>query len=139
MRLSEAAIPAAAFLFEEANGNPVGEFEVAEMIRHGLSGQDPGRIAEALVKAVADEGGTEAGYRRQAYWALGKRFDPGLIPFFRRQLAVELSLDLNAAYQIMIALDNLNEPVFSGPRSSQSVEEEDRNRSDAETYLSCLF
>jgi len=62
--------------------------------------------------------------------------DRELLPFFREQLGIEMQRDLEATYQIMIALDNLDEPIFSAERNgSYSILDHELNRQDAEFYF----
>ena len=139
MRFPENAISAAAFHFEKSNGSQLSEFEASEIERHGLSEIDPELVAKELRAAVHDNYKTDSTYRQQAYWALGKRFDSALIPFLRERLQLELRRDLIAVYEIMIALDNLEEPVFSNLRDcSVAMHEYELNRKDAEAYLDAL-
>ena len=136
--LPEDAILAAAYLFEQANGRALDEFEIGEIACHGLSGADPALISETLKSAVLDEAKSDPAYRHTAYWALGKRVDRELLSFFRDRLELELLRDLETAYQIMIALHNLDEPVFSKSRTGYGVREHALNRKDAEIYLASL-
>lgn len=135
MRFPKDEILAAAFLFERARGNEMGEHELDEIRRLGLGDSDPDLIAKEMVDSVTREEASDPAYRSSVYWALGKRIDRALVPFFKERLALEMKQDLEAAYQIMIALDHLEEPVFSPARSSYSVIDHDLNRADAEAYL----
>jgi len=135
MSFPKDAILAATFLFERALGNEMGDYELDEIRRWELGDSDPDPIAKEMMSSVLEEGTEDAAYCRSVYWALGKRFDPALVPFFKERLALELKRDVEATYQIMIALDNLGEPVFSPARSSCSVLDHDLNRADAEGYL----
>src|SRR5258708_7500464 len=116
MRFPQEAIAAAAFAFEAARGNELGEFEETKIAKYGLTNVDPDVIARELIPSVRDESKSDSAYRQQAYWALGKKFDASLLPFFTEALRLEVERDLDATYQIMIALDNLGEPVFSAAR-----------------------
>jgi hypothetical protein len=136
MRISIDLFPAIAFLFARANGNKLGEYEQGELEKCGLSKADPDQLAEQLLQAIEDDDSCDATLRGASYSALGKRFDKSLLPFFRRSLRRELARDMHAIYQIMIALDNLNEPIFSEARDGgYSSSEIDLNRTDAEGYL----
>lgn len=136
MRFPGNAIVAAAYLFDKANGNKLTEFEADEIERHGLSEIDPELVARELRSTVCEDYKTNSTYRQHAYWALGKLFDANLIPFFKERLAEELRRDLIAVYQILIALDNLEQPVFSeGRDGSVAMHEYEMNRADAKAYL----
>ena len=135
MRFPEDAIPAAAFIFEMARGVPHGPFEVSEVQKHGLDGIDPELLSRELRHLITAEYKSDSRDRQQAYWALGKKRDSGLIPFFRDQLRLELRRDMIAAYQIMIALQDIDEPTFGSDRSGYSFDDYELNRRDAENYL----
>lgn len=139
MRIPEDAIPAAAFVFERELGRELSEFETSEIARHGLDGISPDLLARELCSLIQMESKGDCRDRQQSYWALGKRHDRALLPFFREQLGLELQRDLFAVYQILIALDNLSEPCFSADRQEQySADDYDLNRRDAEAYLNSL-
>ena len=94
------------------------------------------RWLEADTTGIEDDSSAEGKYRRQAYWALGKRRDKNLISFLRERLRIEMSRDPDATYQILIALDDLQEPVFSERREGHySVLDEELNLDDARAYL----
>ena len=134
MRFSEDAIPAAAFVFERANGKELGPHEIGEIEKHGFETIDPELLVKGLRKELESERNVpDSRYRNSCYWALGKRFDSELLPFFRESMKKELKRDMESTYQIMIALDNLDEEIFS--RESVSITDYDENRMDAERYL----
>ena len=120
MRYGAEDVREAAFLFEETRGKGSVEAD---------------RLARELVASVREDAEDEPGYRGSAYWALGKRCDRELVPFFRERLAVELGRDVQAVYQILIALEDAGEEVFSPARSSRSVLDVEMNRADAVRYL----
>ena len=131
----ESAITAAAYLFERANGDTLDETRLAELKRHGIENIDPDVVARELKFAVDRDHKSDSTYRYQAYWALGKKHDATLIPYFRDWLSLEVRRDLLATYQILIALDNLNESVFSSARDGYSYDEYELNQIDALSYL----
>ena len=67
-----------------------------------------------------------------AVWALGKRFDAGLKPFFIAMLERTYKVNPDAGFQCMIALDNLDEDILP---EGGSVGETERNIRLAESYL----
>jgi hypothetical protein len=69
-----------------------------------------------------------------AVFALGKRYDPGLEGLFLDLLREHVDGDANVLYQAMIALANLDVPVFAG-RDSMSVFDTEINRTLARKYL----
>lgn len=135
MRFPGDAIPAAAFLFESHRGLELGPFEIATLQKHGLETMDPEILARELKHLIADAQQGDRGDRQQAYWALGKKRDPGLLPFFRAQLRHELKRDMLAVYQIMIALEDMDEPAFAPERNDRGIHDYEANRRDAERYL----
>lgn len=136
MKILEDAIAAVAFAFERANGNILGEYEQSEIRHFGLDECEPNDLATGLRAGILDG---DAAYRSQSYWALGKRFDREAIPYFRERLAAELTEEPSIVFQLLIALDNLDEPVFSDARNgSFSSLDDDMNLQDAEAYLRAL-
>lgn len=135
MRIPENAIPAAAFLFESLRGVPLGPYELGEIEACGFYGIDPELVARELRYLITAEYKGDSRDRQQAYWALGKKLDHDLIPFFRDQLRLEVRRDMIAAYQIMIALQDIDEATFDPSRSGYSLDEYELNRQDAERYL----
>ncbi|MEO5711994.1 MAG: hypothetical protein ABIT37_00760 [Luteolibacter sp.] len=140
MRIHHDTIYAAVLIFELANDRVLSEAELEEIERHEFTGIAPSLLQKELIHLICSEDKTDADDRRSAYWALGKRFDASLIPFFRDQLRIEQQRDVDAVYQILIALDNLNEPVFGGDRGgSYSLLDKELNWIDAGRYLSTLL
>ena len=75
-------------------------------------------------------------WRRLAYWALSKRFDKALTVPYQKWLAQALAgSDDQAVYQLMIGLDNLDEPIFDPARTGFASFEVELNRRDASRYL----
>jgi hypothetical protein len=73
--------------------------------------------------------------RGSAYWALGKRYCREDKKRFVAALQREIPRSSSVTYQIMIALENLDEPVFAPGRSGASILEAEQNISDAKRYL----
>lgn len=128
---------ALAYIFEQDNGNEKSEYELEIIANSGLSKLVPKELEKSVTEALNNGiyNGTEE--RISAYWALGKRFNTDLIPFFRTWLKQEIELnDAQAVYQILIALDNLEEPVFNPDRNgSYASFESELNMRDAIEYL----
>ena len=134
MLLTQDYITAAAFLFEQARGYPHDEYETAMIQSQGLDLADPNLIAKELVDAVKSSS-CDVLIRGPVYWALGKRYDETLLEFFRSSLRFESASGTEAAWEVMIALRNLGEPIFDETRSGYGCDEEDMNRADALRYL----
>jgi|GEM_PF-4326175 len=99
-------------------------------------GRSGDTLQNDLVNALNDNAPEDAEARRLAYWALSKRADAALIPSFRNWLSQELKgNDAQAIFQLMIGLDNLEEPIFDVSRSGYASFEEELNRRDASRYL----
>jgi len=138
MRIPESAIPVAAFIFESLKGVSLGTYELGEIDASGIGDVDPELLARELRYLITKEHKGDSRDRQQAYWALGKKQDPDLIPFFREQLRLEVRRDMIAAYQIMIALQDIGETTFHTDRSSYSYDEYELNRLDAQRYIDGL-
>jgi hypothetical protein len=127
---------AIAFLFEKENGNSPGEYEES-VINHSKLKNIPTEQLEAFII----EGLNENAYkiertRTSAYWALSERKNPNLIPHFKVWLQKEIDAKKNtAAFQLMIALEQLGEVIFHADRESKSVDEVELNLRDASQYL----
>lgn len=126
---------ATAFVFERCRGLPLGSYELNEIQEQGLDDVDPELLMRNLTTLVMtfDEGENQE--RSQVYWVLGKKRDRALIPFFRQQLGAELSRDMNAVYQIMIALQDLDAPGLEVSCGGYSSQDEEWNREVAARYL----
>jgi hypothetical protein len=137
MKLTIEQIGAVAYIFERANGNTKTDYENEIIEESGLGNIESNllenRIVEGLNNGIYD--GSEE--RISAYWALGKRFRQELIPTFKKWLQKELEEnDAEAVYQILIALGNMEEPVFNDDRDgSSSSSEKELNLRDAKRYL----
>ncbi len=133
------ALAAAGYRFEQANGNRIQLPEFDEIMRHQLTRTDPDELAESLC-ATLSASEADADYRASACFALGKKFDHRLLAFFRERLEAELEADeIGVTYQIMIALDKLDEEIFAPERDGgSSSNEHDLNRRDAGAYLERL-
>ena len=137
MKLTADQFEALAYIFERENGNEKSDNEKEIISESGLADYN----ADVLEREVID--GLENGFydgstdRISAYWALGKRFNRTLIPIFQKWLRQEYDLnDAPAVYQLLIALGNLEEPVFGSDRDGGSASwETDLNMRDAKLYL----
>lgn len=138
MRIPESSITAAAFLFESLRGATLRSHELGEIRKAGLDDVDPELLARELKSLIASEHKGDSRDRQQAYWALGKKLDHVLIPFYQAQLRLELRRDMFAVYQIMIALQDLDESIFDPHRSGYSCHDYELNRLDAERYLNAV-
>ena len=134
MEIDSPFLTAAAFRFEAARGVRHSDFETEFIADAELTTTPPGDLAQALWGWLATEG-ADSPLRGSAYWALGKRRDPRDVAPLVGALRRELPRDADVAYQILIALEELGEPVFAPERRERSVLDHTENRSDAERYL----
>jgi hypothetical protein len=124
---------AAGSFFERERGVPL-DFHDEEIIRNaGIQFATADELAERLWAAL--EEGLSEDCRSTAYWALGKRCRKEAKGKWVAALKIEVRRSASAVYQIMIALDNIGESVFSPDRSGYSMNEEAQNLADAEQYL----
>jgi len=100
-----------------------------------VEGQELDFLAATIRETLAAEAGLDPIILSAAYFALGKRCDPADVPFLRDRLKVELNRDPQVLFQVMIALENMGEDVFSPERDSYSILDAELNRSDAIRYL----
>ncbi len=129
---------AAAFKFEHERGVALDDHDHALIAWAGFDQVPIVDIVSQLLASI-ETVLRPAGVKCTGYWALGKLYSDELLPFFRQALAVEINDDREAVYQLLIALDNLNEPVFGADRSgSYSSSETDLNLRDAHNYLSLV-
>lgn len=138
------AILQAAYLFEKVRIAPEPEDALRLSANHGWSPE----VAAEPVDLVAQDS-LIASLKRLAatrpddaevgavYWALGKVMDPALREFFVDGLEEHLHRDPGVLFQVLIALDNLGEPVFKR-RQSLSFNDVAENRADGEAYLAGL-
>lgn len=100
-------------------------------------GEQPSAASESLAARIwgALESDLPEELRGSAYWALGKRRRKEDKKRFVAALQHEISRSSSVSYQVMIALDNLDEPVFAYGRSGASILEAEQNLADAERYL----
>ena len=133
-----AALAAAGHRFVQAKGDRIQLAEFDEIMLHQLTRTDPDEISGEICETVRS-GSADPAYRASAYLALGKKGDPELIEFFRIRLAAELEEgEPGAAYQVMVALEELDEAVFAPGRGDANPNESDLNQRDAEAYLAHL-
>lgn len=131
MSFPAAHLEAAAYLFEQSHGNRPSYYELTLIKKAGLSEAPPAEVADAIWRALAGE--PENPYRTTAYWALGKLARSEDKEKFVAALRREAPRDIRVGFQIMIALGNLGEPIFS--RSGVGYNEDELNRQDAIAYL----
>jgi len=128
---------AIAYIFETANGNTPGDYENSVIDASGFKDTPPQELVDDILVSFREGNPGDIEYRLSAYWALAKRFDKNLLPFFREQLEVEIEVEeAPGVFQLLIAIDNLAEPAFGTDRNgSYSGFDSDLNIRDAKAYL----
>ena len=128
---------AIAYIFETANGNTLGDYENRVIDESGFKNTPPQELVDDILSSFREGNPDDIEYRLSAYWALSKRFDKNLLPFFRKQLEVEIEVEeAPGVFQLLIAIDNLAEPAFGTDRNgSFSGFDSDLNIRDAKAYL----
>jgi hypothetical protein len=128
---------AIAYIFETANGNTPGDYENRVIDASGIKDTPPQELVDDILSSFREGNPDDIEYRLSAYWALSKRFDKNLLPFFRKQLEVEIEVEeAPGVFQLLIAIDNLAEPAFGTDRNgSFSGFDSDLNIRDAKAYL----
>lgn len=123
-----------ALIFEQANGNNLGDNDALLVKNSGLDHCQPEELEKLIISTIVD---ADPEYRSKAYWVLGKRFNKNLVHSFNEWLEVELNKkNPDLVYQILIALDNQGLSVFGTDRDgSYSSQEADLNMRDARLYL----
>lgn len=134
MDIDSPFLTAAALRFEAARGVRQSDFEIEIIAEAELTTVRADDLAHTLWSWLTTEG-AESPLRGSAYWALGKRSDTRDLALLVAALRRELPRDADVAYQIMIALENLGEPIFPPTRSERSALDRAENRADAERYL----
>ena len=137
MKFETDQFDAIAYIFETANGNTPGDYETRVIDASGFRDTPPQELVDDILGSFREGDPDDVEYRLSAYWALSKRFDKNLLPFYRKQLEVEIEVEgAPAVFQLLIAIDNLDEPVFGTDRhGSFSDLDSELNIRDAKAYL----
>ena len=137
MKLNQDQFEALTYIFERENGNIKSEYENEIIKESGIGGLDPNALEKIVVDGINNGTYINSSEKISAYWSLGKRYNKNLIPNLRKWLTDEIKLnDLQAVYQILISLGNMDEPVFNSDRKGGSAfYETELNLRDAKDYL----
>lgn len=123
---------AAVFLIEQEHGNVLGEYELNAIKESGLNNLTLGEITRSIKNFINSDLSSKEELFNTAIFALGKKRDPELKAFFIAILKSTIDSNIEAAYQAMIALDNLNEPILT---NSSSITEHELNYKLGKEYL----
>ena len=137
MKLSKRQLEAAGYIFERDRGIVLSDHELNIISTCGVHDLDPAALEKTIAEGLSKSLYEKSSDRCLVYWALGKRFNRALIPTFRKSLENELAAqEPHAVYQLLIALDNLGEPVFDPDRDGSVASHETQlNLRDAGMYL----
>ncbi|RXG14195.1 hypothetical protein DSM03_101312 [Leeuwenhoekiella aestuarii] len=128
----------AAFIFERVNGVVHGDFENDTIAASELKHYQPAELEQLMIKGVDSGLYRNDEERVGVYWALSKSNNRALLPLFRDWLGIEVAANNNETtlFQLLVALDQLDEPVFPKTRRSRAADETELNLRDAKSYLS---
>ena len=137
MRLTKIQMEEAVVLFEEDIGHSGNDYTQKILAASDLRHIEVAELEQVILDGLNNGLYTNEETRISAYWALSKRYNQELIPAFKKWLKTEIDLkDHNAVYQLLIALDNLEEPVFNADRKGGSgAHETELNFRDGRDYL----
>ena len=137
MKLTNDQFEVSAYIFERANGNKKSEYEKKVIADSGLKNLKPIELETQIVNGINSGLYSYSKERISAYWSLSKIHKSELIPNFKKWLKIELENEnADTVYQLMIALGNLEEPIFNIDRNGSSAfNETELNLRDAKKYL----
>jgi len=136
MKLNSNQLEAAGYLFEKVNGNNHSALLEKIITESGLSDLKISNLEKIILDGINSGLYKDNQSRTSAYWALSKRFNNELIPNFKKWLQFEIENgNSGPLFQLMIALDNIEEPVFHEARSGHTIDEIELNLRDAKSYL----
>ena len=137
MRLRDDEFGAAAYIFEQVNGNIKTDVELQIIEKSGFKTIHPDVLEKKIIEGINNGSYQGSKDRVSAYWVLGKRYNKTLIPEFNKWLKIEtINGEVEAVYQILIALSNMGLPIFNTDREGCTASwEHDLNLRDAKAYL----
>ncbi|SDI63442.1 hypothetical protein [Winogradskyella thalassocola] len=136
MKFSKHQFTEVAFIFERANGSSHSEYEKQIIAESKLTEYETSELERLIVDGISNGIYKEEEERISAYWTLSKIGNRNLISDFQKWLNIELENDNSiAVFQLLIALDRLEEPVFNKTRTGQGANETELNIRDAKQYL----
>ncbi|SHH78851.1 hypothetical protein [Winogradskyella jejuensis] len=125
-----------AFIFEKANGNSHSEYEKRIIAESKLTKFKPTELEKIIVDGLNSGIYKNEEERVSGYWSLSKIGNQNLISEFKKWLRAELENENGiAVFQILVALDRLDEPAFNKNRTGRGVDETELNLRDAKEYL----
>ena len=136
MKLTNDQFEEAAYIFEKANGNSHSDYEKKIIAESELKDMSIDKLEKIIVDGLNSNIYKTESQRTSAYWSLSKIGNHNLISDFKYWLELELKNDQKTTiFQILIALENLGEPVFHDKRTGRAADEIELNIRDAKNYL----
>ena len=136
MKLTNDQFTEVAFIFEKENGNFHSDFEKNIIAESVLTKYKTTELEKIIVIGLNSGIYENEDERVSAYWSLSKIGNRNLIADFKKWLLNELENENGIAiFQILIALDRLDEPAFNKNRTGQAFDETELNIRDAKNYL----
>ncbi len=136
MKFTNSQFTEAAFIFEMANGNIHSDYEKEVIATSRLTQYPPTTLENIIIEGLNSELYKNEDERVSAYWALSKIGNQNLIVEFQKWLYIELQNEkVIAIFQLLVALDRLEEPAFHKSRNGRGVNEIELNIRDAKQYL----
>jgi hypothetical protein len=125
-----------AFIFEKANGNSHSDYEKGIIAESELTEYKPEELEQLVVNGLNSGIYKNENDRISAYWTLSKSNNRSLILEFQKWLRTELDVENGIAiFQLLVALDRFDEPVFHKNRNSRGNDEKELNIRDSKQYL----
>src|SRR5690606_19604474 len=136
LKLTNEQFTEAAFIFENANGNSHSDFEKQIIAESELTKLKPTELEQIIVDGINSGIYKNKDERVSGYWSLSKIGNRNLITNFKKWLRTELESENGIAiFQLLVALDRLEEPAFHKKRNGRGVDETELNIRDAKKYL----
>ena len=132
MNINQDKISAAASIFEQENGSQIDDYDKELISCSGFDLHNPDAVEKVICGFI--ESNIERGHELlgSAIFAIGKRFKASNKEYLQSILERIIEHDIDAAYQTMIALDNIGEEIFHG---SASLLEKEKNYELGKEYL----
>ena len=136
IKLTNEQFTEAAFIFENANGNYHSDFEKQIIAESNLTNYKLTELEKIIVDGLNSGIYKNEDERVNGYWSLSKIGNRNLIADFKKWLRTELeNANRVAVFQILVALDRLDEPTFHENRTGPGADETKLNFTDAKNYL----
>lgn len=136
MKLDKDQFLEAGIIFEKTNGHSQSDFEKDIIAESKLNKYESYELERLIVDGLNSHLYKNDDERVSAYWALSKTNNRNLITNFKNWLRIEFENgNENMLFQLLVALDRFDEPVFHKSRTSRGEDETDLNLRDAKAYL----